>query len=863
MPWTSGAVLRGGGRGDGRGGGRGGGGGGVEKPKPFHEQITIEAPACSKVGIQPWVKRGVDWVEPRGESSRNKVRWVMTEEDLQGFIHAFGTDHMLPCNTFITLEPTEDNCYVCEADCNLGKSTAILTWLYRLLLKNPDMPFVFFSVRVSHAKDLFKTIRDFKPRGEEALPTIGELCPRFMCYKENNAAACQSSNQLVCSGESIGKLGDVTRFRSGVGLWDEFFDHSLILGARDSGTVGDTGDLARTYERVCNVVKFRVFAGRDITLNHIPTRCLELIAPAFDVLHVQCSGVGQRNAFRYAFDCKEENKEMRGKVIALARFHLDVLAVIDSFKSPNEADWARLWVAVGSKKYFKKHLQPILEQLLSPDQWEFYWADSNQEMKARDFSDTATYLKNKRIIISTTTIEVAINVDVKILRRWLFTYQGDRVSTAAELMQLIARVPRGSRERQQQMLVHHEIYVLFGGSAPDKEQCDQVVSEKTVAAVNRDIVWTAGAARRSERADTRMASDLFGIHRQPEALSFSKAHNALRTEVRLYHEAHQGSKHIVRFLELAAKNRFEPLDAMQPLTEEERRALSHDRLGTTYEVDDEKAVNDMAGDMALLYPWFMQDISKREELIKRPSAHACLPMPLGWASLMRCELCSKVLHEFFTDCYGRADQKDRDGAVDKALRSVFFVLNKYTFYVDRNGSPASGSCATRRFVYPPEAIARAMVCKNQKLSPDVYETAKSPDEVRRLYSELDAKVREDTNTKLIEEHQLVCMLQRDAQAIARLAHVRHLDLSTIRALEGSRTLKVNNKNPHREQKTTVSQIAALVHDVAKHLSISVTTLTTHNGPASVATRFWAAQVAALNAQCPVTPSSLNALPMFS
>ena len=304
-----------------RGGGRDGerhsstAGGSAEAPGPLHEQVACTAPFCSTIGIQPWVKSGVDMVNPAGESSRITVNHMVIDKST-GFVLSFGEMGSMEVGEeeakAMPFEPTTSTSLIIEADCNMGKSDVVFTFLHRKLVANPAFPFVFTSVRCTHANDLYNTISKFKPR--HAAPetkTIGQLCPGFLCYRhrENSTQDVSAATQLVISGESITKLGDPLRFAGGLAVWDEWCTHALIIGAeKGSGHVDDTGFLARKYACLCRTVSYRIFAGRDITLTTAPALALQLIAPDFDVHHWQFKSPGQRNALRYAFDNKRENK---------------------------------------------------------------------------------------------------------------------------------------------------------------------------------------------------------------------------------------------------------------------------------------------------------------------------------------------------------------------------------------------------------------------------------------------------------------------------------------------------------------------------------------------------------------------------
>ena len=114
--------------------------------------------------------------------------------------------------------------------------------------------------------------------------------------------------------------------------------HSLALaiGAKDSKTIRGPGGQQKVIDILRELVRVTgrlLVLDRDVTTTPHVKCLLAAIAPDHDVLHVRCTTPGQRNAFRYAFDCQEEKVAGRGKPLALARFELDLRACIASFEA--------------------------------------------------------------------------------------------------------------------------------------------------------------------------------------------------------------------------------------------------------------------------------------------------------------------------------------------------------------------------------------------------------------------------------------------------------------------------------------------------------------------------------------------------
>ena len=114
--------------------------------------------------------------------------------------------------------------------------------------------------------------------------------------------------------------------------------HSLALaiGAKDSKTIRGPGGQQKVIDILRELVRVTgrlLVLDRDVTTTPHVKCLLAAIAPDHDVLHVRCTTPGQRNAFRYAFDCRDEKVAGRGKPLALARFELDLRACIASFEA--------------------------------------------------------------------------------------------------------------------------------------------------------------------------------------------------------------------------------------------------------------------------------------------------------------------------------------------------------------------------------------------------------------------------------------------------------------------------------------------------------------------------------------------------
>lgn len=213
----------------------------------------------------------------------------------------------------------------CEADCNLGKSFAIFCEMIRPLLRaNPKLPMLFFSVRITHAYDLFATLQRYFV-DEDGDPIAGM---NLVCYKEGDETVrerCANATQLVISPQTaaLDCLGDdLSRFHGGVLVLDEAVSLALTLGQEKRGTIDDPMRLVRILTRLTkDIMPHVVVMDRDLTLTPLASKLLALLTPERNVAHFQFERPGQQNALCYTWDSKR----------AFQRFKLDAMHCRETF----------------------------------------------------------------------------------------------------------------------------------------------------------------------------------------------------------------------------------------------------------------------------------------------------------------------------------------------------------------------------------------------------------------------------------------------------------------------------------------------------------------------------------------------------
>ena len=453
-----------------------------------------------------------------------------------------------------------------EADCNLGKSYATFVGMILPRLKdNPNLPMLFFSVRITHAYDLYETLLKYFKDVEGM---------NLVCYKDTGEEgvkrACEKATQLVISPQTaaLDCLGehDMNRFRGGVLVLDEAVSLALTIGAHKKGTIGEPWRLHRLFHQLAQVMPHVVVMDRDLTLTPLASKLLAFATPGRDVLHFQFEAPGQDNVFSYAFSGDKEC----GAMMALKHFLLDAMHCKKTFEDTADDgtptgphEWKRLWVVVSSVKRTQDKLLPLLEKLGISHR--FYHGEISEAANPRGggpskthLKDTTKYMRDYVVILVTTTVEVAINIELPFYRRWLFTFKcGLFVSAASELMQSVARVPRGTREQQKQRIEHSDIRVLFDGDRPglDIHRGDPF-TEREQEEIERDYAADGEAALREQTRCDQALVELEGVVSAPPVPSFAAPLNALRACARAYKLGHVASKHVVRFFELAMKGRF-------------------------------------------------------------------------------------------------------------------------------------------------------------------------------------------------------------------------------------------------------------------------------------------------------------------
>jgi hypothetical protein len=160
---------------------------------PFHTLANVQRPPCSTQGLAPW---------HRPQMRFNDVKHVVIDDatrvsDVVGQTRTSTKGEPV----LLDLPPWQHGqamppILAIEADCNLGKSYAVFHEMMRpRLLANPELPMLFFSVRITHAYDLYGTLQRYfvDDEGEPIDAGYSSRATRRATRASSNAARTRRS----------------------------------------------------------------------------------------------------------------------------------------------------------------------------------------------------------------------------------------------------------------------------------------------------------------------------------------------------------------------------------------------------------------------------------------------------------------------------------------------------------------------------------------------------------------------------------------------------------------------------------------------------------------------------------------------
>jgi hypothetical protein len=195
------------------------------------------------------------------------------------------------------LLPTRHNTLLIEAGCSTEKTRKLIQWLNEKLAIEPNMPVLFLTTRKTHADDLAATLAHAGLTG-------------FKNYMDTKATDMSKKEYLsdakwcIVSLESIASV-DVGLYKKGVVAMDEVRSLAAIPGG---GTLDNTKRLTqsvRALEMLCSGAEYRVAMDADVSADGAVRDWLRLVAPRFNVLHVQLRKAALKREVHLGFTAKK------------------------------------------------------------------------------------------------------------------------------------------------------------------------------------------------------------------------------------------------------------------------------------------------------------------------------------------------------------------------------------------------------------------------------------------------------------------------------------------------------------------------------------------------------------------------------
>ena len=304
-----------------------------ERAAKYQEQQRerVHAPAIADSGVQPW-----DCVSVKvAQLDESKVRCAPPLSPEHHTAHSppspppppsppqvpdFGTIlHQIKIKTKravhtgqTELLPTRHNTLLIEAGCSAEKTRKLIKWLSEKLAIVPDMPVLFFTTRKTHTDDLANALA--KATG-------------FKNYLDAKATDMSKTKYLsdakrcIVSLQSIA-LVNLELYKGGVVVMDEVRSLAAIPGG---GTLRNTTRLTQSVsalKALCSGAEYRVAMDADVSADGAVRDWLRLVAPSFDVLHVQLRKAALKREVHMGFTAnKSKSAQIMKDRVKLALHH--------------------------------------------------------------------------------------------------------------------------------------------------------------------------------------------------------------------------------------------------------------------------------------------------------------------------------------------------------------------------------------------------------------------------------------------------------------------------------------------------------------------------------------------------------------
>ena len=202
--------------------------------------------------------------------------------------------------------PTASNTLLIEAGCSAEKTRKLIKWLKELLEIDPDMPVLFLTTRKTHADDLAATLA--KATG-------------FKNYLDAKGTDMSKTKYLSDATRCIVSLQSITLvnlelYKGGLVVMDEVRSLAAIIGG---GTLDNTTRLTQSVsalEELCSGAEYRVAMDADVSADGAVRDWLRLVAPRFNVLHVQLRKAALKRKVHMGFTANKSKSAqiMKGRV---------------------------------------------------------------------------------------------------------------------------------------------------------------------------------------------------------------------------------------------------------------------------------------------------------------------------------------------------------------------------------------------------------------------------------------------------------------------------------------------------------------------------------------------------------------------
>ena len=221
----------------------------------------------------------------------------------------------------VPLRPTQDNTLLLEAGCASQKTRKLLfTWLKLELRENPDLPVLFVTTRKTHADDLFITVKEL-----EGIGFVNYLDAKASDMSKQEYLA--KAKRLIVSEQSLGSVNREL-YKGGVVIMDEVRSLASIPGGKTLES--PEFEIQSVLRDLCTDAAYRIAMDADVSADGAVRDWLRVVAPHFDVLHVQLRQAALHRELHYGFTSSKRDvsimrMRMRSALFRAKQSRLDAM----------------------------------------------------------------------------------------------------------------------------------------------------------------------------------------------------------------------------------------------------------------------------------------------------------------------------------------------------------------------------------------------------------------------------------------------------------------------------------------------------------------------------------------------------------